>query len=108
MTTLIPPAYARATRRIAPHVGAQTSLDIAVTDGITNGMPRPLTGRVKPGSVAAVVAEYFDSQQFFASKGAGNSNLVGCSTGMSAGFAPRNILSMYSAPRRQRSGKSAP
>src|SRR5262245_20571846 len=26
------------------------------------------TGRVKPGSVAAVVAEYFDSQQFFGSK----------------------------------------
>ena len=25
-------------------------------------------GRIKPGSVAAVVAEYFDSQQFFASK----------------------------------------
>ena len=29
------------------------------------------TGRIKPGSVAAVVAEYFDSQQFFASKSAG-------------------------------------
>jgi integrase len=28
-------------------------------------------GRIKPGSVAAVVAEYFDSQQFFASKSAG-------------------------------------
>jgi integrase len=28
-------------------------------------------GRVKPGSVAAVVAEYFDSQQFFGSKSAG-------------------------------------
>jgi integrase len=28
------------------------------------------TGRIKPGSVAAVVAEYLDSQQFFASKGA--------------------------------------
>jgi integrase len=27
-------------------------------------------GRVKPGSVAAVVAEYFDSQEFFASKSA--------------------------------------
>ena len=26
------------------------------------------TGRIKPGSVAAVVAEYFDSQQFFGSK----------------------------------------
>jgi integrase len=29
------------------------------------------TGRIKPGSVAAVVGEYFDSQQFFASKSAG-------------------------------------
>src|SRR4051812_6538377 len=32
-------------------------------------------GRVKPGSVAAVVAEYFDSQQFFASKGAGTQRM---------------------------------
>jgi len=28
-------------------------------------------GRIKPGSVSAAVAEYFDSQQFFASKSAG-------------------------------------
>src|SRR5262249_61445746 len=35
--------------------------------------PRPAigTGRIKPGSVAAVVAEYLDSQQFFGSKSAG-------------------------------------
>jgi hypothetical protein len=32
-------------------------------------------GRIKPGSVAAVVAEYFDSQQFFASKGAGTQRM---------------------------------
>jgi integrase len=32
-------------------------------------------GRVKPGSVAAVVAEYFDSQQFFASKSAGTQRM---------------------------------
>jgi transposase len=36
------------------------------------------------------------------------SNLVGCWTGMSAGLAPRNILSMYSADRRHSSGKSGP
>src|SRR5262249_37667863 len=36
------------------------------------------------------------------------SNLVGCSTGMSAGFAPRRILSTYSAARRKRSGKFGP
>jgi hypothetical protein len=32
-------------------------------------------GRCKPGSVAAVVAEYFDSQQFFASKSAGTQRM---------------------------------
>jgi integrase len=32
-------------------------------------------GRSKPGSVAAVVAEYFDSQQFFASKSAGTQRM---------------------------------
>src|SRR5215813_3167975 len=32
-------------------------------------------GRVEPGSVAAVVAEYFDSQQFFASKSAGTQRM---------------------------------
>src|SRR5215471_16462257 len=37
-----------------------------------------------------------------------NSHLVGCSTGMSLGFAPRRILSTKSAERRNRSEKSAP
>jgi hypothetical protein len=32
-------------------------------------------GRIKPGSVAAVVAEYFDSQQFFVSKSAGTQRM---------------------------------
>src|SRR5262249_19881816 len=36
------------------------------------------------------------------------SNLVGCATGMSAGFAPRRILSMRSPARRHRSGKFGP
>src|SRR5258705_506260 len=36
------------------------------------------------------------------------SNLVGCSTGISAGVAPRRILSTYSAARRNRSEKFAP
>src|SRR5262249_49298843 len=36
------------------------------------------------------------------------SNLVGCSTGMSAGFAPRSTLSTNSAARRNRSGKFGP
>jgi hypothetical protein len=36
------------------------------------------------------------------------SNLVGCSTGRSAGFAPRRILSTYSAARRNESTKFGP
>jgi integrase len=32
-------------------------------------------GRIKPGSVAAVIAEYFDSQQFFTSKSAGTQRM---------------------------------
>jgi hypothetical protein len=36
------------------------------------------------------------------------SNLVGCSTGISAGFSPCRILSTNSAARRYRSGKFAP
>src|SRR5262245_52035227 len=36
------------------------------------------------------------------------SNFVGCSTGMSAGFAPRRILTTRSAPRRNRAGKFGP
>ena len=42
-------------------------------------MGRPRTpvgaGRIKPGSVAAIVAEYFDSQQFFTSKSAGTQRM---------------------------------
>ena len=36
------------------------------------------------------------------------SNLVGCSTGISPGFAPRSILSTKSAARRNKSGKFDP
>src|SRR5262245_40401706 len=36
------------------------------------------------------------------------SNLVGCSTGRSAGFAPRKILSTYAADRRNMSEKLGP
>jgi hypothetical protein len=32
-------------------------------------------GRIKPGSVAAVVAEYLDSRQFFGSKSAGTQRM---------------------------------
>jgi hypothetical protein len=37
-----------------------------------------------------------------------NSNLVGCSTGRSAGLAPLKILSTKAADRRNRSGRSGP
>src|SRR5262249_19890011 len=39
--------------------------------------PRTAIGasRIKPGSVAAAIAEYFDSQQFFTSKGAGTQRM---------------------------------
>jgi hypothetical protein len=33
------------------------------------------TGRIKPGSVSAIVAEYFDSQTFFTSKSAGTQRM---------------------------------
>src|SRR5260221_13866632 len=33
-------------------------------------------GRIKPGSVAAVVSEYLDSQQFFTSKSAGTQRML--------------------------------
>jgi hypothetical protein len=43
-------------------------------------------GRIKPGSVAAVVAEYFDSQAFFGSKSAGTQRMR------------RGILERFRAP----------
>src|SRR5262249_23922675 len=42
---------------------------------MTGARPAIGVGRVKPGSVAAVVAEYLDSQQFFTSKGAGTQRM---------------------------------
>jgi len=56
---------------------------------------RKVVGRVRP-SISAVV------------KLTVRSNLVGCSTGISAGFAPRRTLSTKSAVRRYRSGKFGP
>src|SRR5262245_49018386 len=49
---------------------------MAAYEAAMNG-PRPAigAGRVKPGSVAAVVSAYFDSQQFFASKSAGTKRM---------------------------------
>jgi hypothetical protein len=45
-------------------------------------------GRIKPGSVSAVVAEYLDSQQFFASKSPGTQRMR------------RGILERFRAVRR--------
>jgi hypothetical protein len=49
---------------------------MAAYEAAING-PRNAIGarRIKPGSVAAVVAEYFDSQQFFGSKSAGTQRM---------------------------------
>jgi integrase len=49
---------------------------MAAYEAAMNG-PRTVigAGRIKPGSVAAVVAEYFDSQQFFTSKSAGTQRM---------------------------------
>jgi hypothetical protein len=52
-------------------------------------------GMVRPSALAVIILIV-------------RSNLVGCSTGKSAGFAPRKILSTYSAPRRNSAGKFAP
>jgi hypothetical protein len=54
-----------------------------------------LSGIVKPSALAVL-------------RLMANSNFVGCSTGMSAGFAPRKILLTTSAARRNKSVKSAP
>jgi len=56
---------------------------------------RKVVGRLRPSTSAVV-------------KLTARSNLVGCSTGISAGFAPRRTLSTKSAVRRYRSGKFAP
>ena len=56
---------------------------------------RNASGIVKPSALAVVRLTT-------------RSNLVGCSTGRSAGFAPCRILSTYSAARRNRSGKFGP
>src|SRR5262249_36273144 len=54
-----------------------------------------VSGTVRPSALAVVMFMM-------------RSNLVGCSTGISAGFAPRRILSTKSAARRNKSGKLAP
>ena len=50
----------------------------------------------------------FESERLGCGQTKMRSNLVGCSIGMSAAFAPRSILSTYSAARRNRSGKFGP
>ena len=62
---------------------------------ITSGEREQLVGgRVSRAPLRSSVDEEFE--------------LFGCSTGKSAGFAPRSILSTKSAARRYRSGKFGP
>src|SRR5262249_59195496 len=69
--------------------------ELAAPHSITSSArTRNASGMVRP-SVLAVVRLMM------------RSNLVGCSTGMSPGFAPRNILSAMSAARRNSAGKFA-
>src|SRR5262245_57612685 len=71
--------------------------------------PLHLRGHSITSSARASSAGGMSSPSAFAvTKFTTRSNLVGCSTGMSAGFAPRRILSTTSAARRNRSGKFGP
>jgi hypothetical protein len=55
-----------------------------------------------------VIPSHFQARQMGTSCTESVTRLVGCSTGRSLGFAPRRILSTYSAARRNRSGKFGP
>src|SRR5262245_14920694 len=76
--------------------GAKKRNEVASPHSITSSASASsLSGTVRPSALAVVRLTT-------------RSNLVGCSTGMSAGFAPRKILLTISAARRNKSVKSAP
>src|SRR5262249_10395181 len=58
-------------RKRLPGLPCSPSFMAAYEAALTGPRTAIGAGRIKPGSVAAVVAEYLDSQQFFASKSAG-------------------------------------
>src|SRR5215831_21270245 len=63
-----------------------------------------MTSSARASTVCGIVRP----RTFAVIKFTARSILVGCSTGSSLGFAPRRILSTYSAERRNRSGKFGP
>ena len=63
---------------------------------------------ITSSAVASIVCETLRPSAFAVLRLITNSNLVGCSTGISPGFAPRRILSTKSAVRRNISGKFGP
>src|SRR5499427_2494969 len=85
------------TRRERPrnHRAAEQRDEIAAVHSITSSArAKNVSGIVRPSALAVLRLTT-------------RSNLVGCSTGISAGFTPRRILSTNPAVRRKRSGKFA-
>src|SRR5215468_9876491 len=89
-------ALLRARRERPCHRAAEQRDELASPHSITSSArASSVGGMVRPSALAVIRLMT-------------RSNLVGCSTGRSAGFAPRRILSTYSAARRKRSGKFGP
>src|SRR5262249_34468701 len=93
---LLPNCARRSERPEAPQPDSCTAADTSLVYSITSSArASSVDGISRPRAFAVVM---------FMTR----SNLVGCSTGRSAGFAPRRILSTKSAARRNKSGKFAP
>src|SRR5204863_8103303 len=93
---LLRPRRQRPRRRRAAEEGDElASLHLGPRYSIISvARTRKVSGMLRPSAVAVVRLMT-------------RSNRVGCSTGMSAGFAPRKILSTKSAARGDRSGRFA-
>src|SRR5262249_9764782 len=86
----------RARRERPRHAAAEQRYELAPVHWITSSArSRNASGIVRPRTLAVVRLMV-------------RSNLVTCSTGISAGFAPRKILSTRSAARRNMSAKFGP
>ena len=68
------------------------------------GLYHSITSSARASSIAGIVMPSALAVVRFTTR----SNLIGCSTGISAGCVPRRTLSTSSAARRNRSGKFAP
>jgi hypothetical protein len=76
----------------------------AAVSNRSKAAPYSITSSARASSVGGTVRPSVFAVVRFMTR----SNLVGCSTGMSAGFAPRKILSTKLAARRKRSGMLGP